>query len=481
MRHARAQVRRRDQLTDQRHGPHRPRRQRSARRMAPVGQRGHRPSPARSARKVMEKTTGIASERLLPPFARQRFTTWFKQARRGSASSRRQGQVAVFPTCLVEYQNPAIGQDLVKVYERNGIECSLVDGAVVLRRAVAAQRRRRPLHEGRGKNVKALADARPRRQRHRRAPAHVQLRAEEGLRRLPRRPRRRARRGAHLRRRRVPDEGAQGRAARRSTPTSPATCPTTVTYHAPCHLRAQNIGLKSRDLMKLTGAKVTLVQQCSGIDGMWGLRAENAELSLADRPRSWPPRSSGPAATSWPATATSPTPPSPSRPGGSRSTRSRSSPGPTASRPSSHAEAVARPVPRPMRGRRPARGPPAATHRQDGVHEERTKGSGQGRNRLLRCVSFTHPTDHFDPPWGATRAGKGHRLAAAGGVPGAGPGIFYPETDEEADSAKAVCGACGVRSACLEHALQRREKQGVWGGCTERERRRIIRQRRRSA
>ncbi|NCZ91121.1 MAG: 4Fe-4S dicluster domain-containing protein [Actinobacteria bacterium] len=58
------------------------------------------------------------------------------------------------------------------------------------------------------------------------------------------------------------------------------TIPETVTYHTPCHLRAQNIGLKSRDLMKLTGAKIKLVQQCSGIDGMWGLRAENAHLSL---------------------------------------------------------------------------------------------------------------------------------------------------------------------------------------------------------
>jgi len=56
--------------------------------------------------------------------------------------------------------------------------------------------------------------------------------------------------------------------------------PETITYHTPCHLRAQNIGLKSRDLMKLTGARITLVQQCSGIDGMWGLRDENAELSL---------------------------------------------------------------------------------------------------------------------------------------------------------------------------------------------------------
>jgi Fe-S oxidoreductase len=56
--------------------------------------------------------------------------------------------------------------------------------------------------------------------------------------------------------------------------------PAKVTYHTPCHLKAQNVGLKSRDLMKLTGAKVTLVQQCSGIDGMWGLRAENTGISI---------------------------------------------------------------------------------------------------------------------------------------------------------------------------------------------------------
>ena len=54
----------------------------------------------------------------------------------------------------------------------------------------------------------------------------------------------------------------------------------TVTYHTPCHLRAQNIGLKSRDLMKLTGARIKVVQQCSGTDGMWGLRAKNAHLSM---------------------------------------------------------------------------------------------------------------------------------------------------------------------------------------------------------
>lgn len=61
--------------------------------------------------------------------------------------------------------------------------------------------------------------------------------------------------------------------------------------------------------------------------------------------------------------------------------------------------------------------------------------------------------------------------------------VFYPASEDDADAAeaKAVCGGCPVREACLEHALAHREREGVWGGTTERERRRIVRQRRKSA
>jgi WhiB family redox-sensing transcriptional regulator len=68
-----------------------------------------------------------------------------------------------------------------------------------------------------------------------------------------------------------------------------------------------------------------------------------------------------------------------------------------------------------------------------------------------------------------------------GACKGLDPQIFYPETDEDAEAAKRVCAQCHVQTACLEYALQFREREGVWGGTTERERRRIIRQRRRSA
>ena len=45
------------------------------------------------------------------------------------------------------------------------------------------------------------------------------------------------------------------------------------------NLRAQNIGVRGRDLLKLTGAKVSFVAECSAIDGTWGYRAENYEIS----------------------------------------------------------------------------------------------------------------------------------------------------------------------------------------------------------
>jgi WhiB family redox-sensing transcriptional regulator len=59
--------------------------------------------------------------------------------------------------------------------------------------------------------------------------------------------------------------------------------------------------------------------------------------------------------------------------------------------------------------------------------------------------------------------------------------IFYPVSDDDAWEAQAVCASCPVRQPCLEHALTFREREGIWGGFTERERRRLIRQRRKTA
>jgi Fe-S oxidoreductase len=245
---------------------------------APVVNRALGAKPGSVIRKVIEKTAGVSAQRLLPPYARTRFTTWFKRRPRVRLANRT-AKVAVFPTCLVEYQAPQIGHDLVRVYERNGVECTLANetgccGAPFLHGGDLQQFRSIAK-----KNVKGLAasvrqgndivvpqptcgyvlkkdyldyvggaDAR--------LVAEHTYDASEYLMKLH-----------------------KGEGTRLDTEFT-GDVPETITYHTPCHLRAQNIGLKSRDLMKLTGAKITLVQQCSGIDGMWGLRAENTELAL---------------------------------------------------------------------------------------------------------------------------------------------------------------------------------------------------------
>lgn len=234
-------------------------------------------APGSTLRKMVAKATGVSPVRLLPPYSKQRFSTWFKQRPKINLTER-QGRITVFPTCLVEYQETDIGKDLVKVYERNGIECSNTDagccgapwlhsGNVKEFTKVAERNIRKLVHEVRsgtdivvpqptcsyvikkdypdyvgGPDAELVAahtyDA---------AEYLMQLHRADGT---------------------VLDTDFTGETV------------TSITYHAPCHLRAQNIGFRSRDLLKLTGAKVELVQQCSGIGGMWGFRSGNEDISI---------------------------------------------------------------------------------------------------------------------------------------------------------------------------------------------------------
>lgn len=55
--------------------------------------------------------------------------------------------------------------------------------------------------------------------------------------------------------------------------------------------------------------------------------------------------------------------------------------------------------------------------------------------------------------------------------------IFHPEKNERAKvaEAKRICQTCDVQAQCLEYALKTHERWGIWGGYTERERRRLRR------
>ena len=60
---------------------------------------------------------------------------------------------------------------------------------------------------------------------------------------------------------------------------------------------------------------------------------------------------------------------------------------------------------------------------------------------------------------------------------GVDPDLFFPERGASTREAKEVCRGCVVREECLEYALANGEKFGIWGGMSERERRRIRRAR----
>lgn len=55
------------------------------------------------------------------------------------------------------------------------------------------------------------------------------------------------------------------------------------------------------------------------------------------------------------------------------------------------------------------------------------------------------------------------------------PEAFFPEKGGSTRDAKRVCEACPVKSECLDYAMAHDEKFGIWGGLSERERRRLRR------
>lgn len=58
------------------------------------------------------------------------------------------------------------------------------------------------------------------------------------------------------------------------------------------------------------------------------------------------------------------------------------------------------------------------------------------------------------------------------------PATFFPSDGVGVDRARKICASCPVVGTCLEFALEERIDHGVWGGCSERERRRILKSRR---
>ncbi len=61
------------------------------------------------------------------------------------------------------------------------------------------------------------------------------------------------------------------------------------------------------------------------------------------------------------------------------------------------------------------------------------------------------------------------------------PDLFFPSTREDSDHAISICATCPVQIECLDYALEAGERYGIWGGLTEKKRRKAAGRLRRTA
>jgi len=233
-----------------------------------------------AARSVMQKALGVHKDRVLPPFAPGKFRSKARPAGGfpARAGERTPGKVAVFSTCYINYNEPGIGQDLLRVLEHNEIPAVLVDkeaccgmpklelgdldaverlkqinipalvglardGYAILTPIPSCTlmfKQELPLLFSGDEDVKRVADAMfdPF--------EYFVLRYRDGL-------------------LKTDFKRQLGR----------------VSYHIPCHARVQNVGQKTREALELVpGTTLNTVERCAGHDGTWGVKEEYFEQSM---------------------------------------------------------------------------------------------------------------------------------------------------------------------------------------------------------
>ena len=228
------------------------------------------------ARAALEATLGIERTRNLPKFHHKTFARWFRQ-RGGGRINDGGRKVAFFFSCSINYNEPQIGRDAVSVMEKNG--CSLscpeqvccgmpyLDGGDLESAARNARQ-----------NIAALLPL-----------------VEQGADVVVPQPT-----CSYVLKKEYPMLAPGPDAERVAAKTQdlfeylanrrkdgslstefPGKRPAKVAYQMPCHLRAQNIGFKTRDVLQLIpGTQVHVVEKCTAMDGTWAMKKEYYQLSL---------------------------------------------------------------------------------------------------------------------------------------------------------------------------------------------------------
>lgn len=223
-------------------------------------------------RVLMEKMVGIHRDWLLPTYASQTFTHWMKQRPRPRGGKRK---VALFSTCSVNYSDVETGKALARVLEKNEIQvvdgykrcCGMpaLDGGDLKTALSQAEENVKFLSE----KVRAGFDiVIP-------GPTCSYVFKQEY-------PWLLQTDDAKLVSKHTFDSGEYlMKLYQKNALDTQFVAPLgKVAYQLSCHLKAQNLGYKSRDLMQLAGAQVTVVERCSAVDGTWGMKREYHDLSV---------------------------------------------------------------------------------------------------------------------------------------------------------------------------------------------------------
>jgi Fe-S oxidoreductase len=225
-------------------------------------------------RALLQRWGGIHRDRVLPPIAFQTFPAWFRGRSRPSAA--RVKKVALFSGCLTNYNYPAIGRATVQVLERNGVQvawpeqvcCGMPCFDTGDFDALKAQARRNV------ESLKAMVDQ---------GYAIVSPIPSCSLMLKKEYPALLGTDEARAVAKHTFDicEYLMSLHQKGELSTDFTRSIGRVAYQIPCHLRDQNIGYKSRDLMQLIpGTTVEVVEKCTGHDGSWSVKTEFFEASM---------------------------------------------------------------------------------------------------------------------------------------------------------------------------------------------------------
>ncbi|MBL8041989.1 MAG: hypothetical protein JNL86_03635 [Nitrospira sp.] len=227
-------------------------------------------------RGLMQSVLGVHRERQVLHYQRETFVRWWGQWTKGRKPATATGKkVALFAGCLVNYQATDVGKAAVQVLEKNNVHVVLPDQSCcgmpsfdigdTAAMVAAAERTVASLKPWVDQGYDVVIPT---------PSCSLMIKREY----------------ANL----LEGEGAQRVASQTydiceylmklkregNLATDFPMNPGRVAYQVPCHLRDQNIGFKSKELMECAGAKVDVIEKCSGHDGSWSAKTEFFPLSM---------------------------------------------------------------------------------------------------------------------------------------------------------------------------------------------------------